>query len=188
MSERRTLQFETLEEVMPEDDRLFKGGYRTIGRWSLGQICNHLTNAIRGSVEGGFPMAPWVIRVTIAKVIKRRLLSTGRMPDGIKTPKGFEPREQLDDRAEIEALRAAISLLGRHSGPMADHPFFGPTSLEEWRRFHAIHAAHHFEFAVPESSHRDNVDADSMISVEAGKRLVADPRCTARWGRSSWSF
>ena len=170
MSDRRTLQFATLDQVMPEVDRLLKGGYRTIGRWSLGQICNHLTDAIKGSVQGGFPMAPWVIRVTIAKVIKRRLLSTGRMPDGIKIPKGFEPREHLDDRAEAEALRAAISLLGRHSGSMADHPFFGPTSLEEWRRFHAIHAAHHLGFAVPESSDHDNSIAGSMTSVEAIKR------------------
>lgn len=153
MENRRTLRFGTLDDVMPEVDRLLNGGHRSIGNWSLGQICNHLSDAIRGSVEGGFPsMAPWPVRVTLGKVIKRRLLSTERMPEGVKLPEKYLPREGLDARAESEALRASISVLGQHTGPMADHPFFGPTSLDDWRRFHAIHAAHHLGFILPEPS------------------------------------
>ena len=38
---------------MPEVDRLLQG-HRTVGNWSLGQICNHLAGSFIYSVEG-FP-------------------------------------------------------------------------------------------------------------------------------------
>ena len=44
-TERRALSFTSLAEVMPEVDRLFQG-HRTVGNWSLGQICNHLAGAL----------------------------------------------------------------------------------------------------------------------------------------------
>ena len=47
------------------------------------------------------------------------------MPEGLKLPEVVLPKPGLDARAEAEALRAALRLFAAHTGPMADHPFFG---------------------------------------------------------------
>ena len=51
MPERRTLNFGSLEEVIPDVERLL-AGHTTVGRWSLGQILHHLATAIRVSRRG----------------------------------------------------------------------------------------------------------------------------------------
>jgi hypothetical protein len=147
-TERRPLAFATLDEVMPDVDRLLQG-HRTIGRWSLGQICNHLSDALVLSVQGFGVKAPWILRKTLGPIAKRELYSTGRMREGIKLPEKFLPKPGLDARAEAEALRGALLAYSRHTGPMADHPMFGPLSRDEWTRLHCIHCAHHLSFAHP---------------------------------------
>jgi Protein of unknown function (DUF1569) len=150
MDGRRTLAFANLTEVMPEVDRLL-AGHRTVGQWSLGQICNHLSTGIIGSVDG-FPVRlPWVVRKLIGPLIVRRILKEGRMREGVKLPEKFVPRPGLDARAEAETLRAAIRLFGTHTGPHADHPLTGPLPHETWERLHCIHCAHHLGFASPET-------------------------------------
>jgi hypothetical protein len=49
---RRQLAFASLDEVMPDVERLLTG-HVTVGRWSLGQICNHLAAALRLTLRGG---------------------------------------------------------------------------------------------------------------------------------------
>jgi Protein of unknown function (DUF1569) len=150
MDDRRTLTFASLAEVMPEVDRLL-AGHRMLGQWTLGQMCNHLSGSIVGSVEG-FPVKPpWIIRKTIGPLIVRRILKEGRMREGVKLPEKYCPKPGLDDRAEAEALRAAIRLFSAHTGPFAAHPLGSPLPRETWERLHCIHCAHHLGFAVPET-------------------------------------
>jgi len=147
-TERRALSFTSLAEVMPEVDRLLQG-HRTVGNWSLGQICNHLAGSLIYSVEG-FPVkVPWLIRKTIGPLAKRDLFGKGRMREGIKLPEKFVPRPGLDARAEAEALRGALNVYSAHAGPLADHPMFGPLGHDEWTRLHCIHCAHHLSFVEP---------------------------------------
>ena len=145
---RRKLEFATLDEVIPEVDRLLRG-HRTLGNWSLGQICNHLADSIVMSIEGPPIKAPWVVRKTVGPILLARILKTGRFPNGIKLPRKYEPRPGVDARAEAEALRAATRLLAMHGGPMADHPLAGPLPRASWERFLCIHSAHHLGFVVP---------------------------------------
>jgi hypothetical protein len=145
---RRPLSFASLDEVMPDVDRLL-GGYSAVGNWSLGQICNHLGNAVRFSIEGFGFKAPWLMRQTLGRVIKGQVLRTGSMREQIKVPEKFLPKPGLDDRAEAEALRAAVRLFAAHTGPLADHPIFGPMTRAEWVRLHCVHCAHHLSFALP---------------------------------------
>ena len=58
---RRALDFETLDRVMPDVDRLMERGYRSVGNWTLGQVCNHLAKSLAASVDG-YPdvEAPWL--------------------------------------------------------------------------------------------------------------------------------
>lgn len=148
-SQRRALGFTSLDEVMPEVDRLLQG-HRTVGKWSLGQICNHLTGSLVYSVEGFPVQLPWLIRKTLGPIFKRKVFQTGRMREGIKLPDHILPRPGLDARAEAEALRGALLAYSRHTGPLAPHPMFGPLSRDEWTRLHCIHCAHHLSFALPD--------------------------------------
>jgi hypothetical protein len=145
---RRRLSYSSLAEVMPEVDRLMLG-HRMLGSWTLGQVCNHLSGAIIGAVDGVPFRPPWIIRKTVGPLIVRRILKTGRIPEGVKLPERFLPKPDLDDRAETESLRAAIRLFGSHPGPFADHPLAGPMDRPTWDRFNAIHSAHHLGFALP---------------------------------------
>jgi hypothetical protein len=148
MAGRRSLSFDTLDRVMPDVDRLL-AGHTTVGSWSLGQICNHLTAAVIGSVEG-FPVrAPWLLRNTLGRLKRRQILRTGTMPAGVNLPERFLPRAGLDARAEAEALRAALQFYAASTGPTALHPFFDRLSREEWTRLHCIHCAHHLSFVLP---------------------------------------
>jgi hypothetical protein len=148
MAERRPLAFSSLNEVMPEVDRLLQG-HRTGGNWSLGQICNHLSDSLIYSVDGFGVKAPWLIRKTLGPIFKRQLFKTGTMREGIKLPENFLPKPGLDARAEAEALRAALQKYSAHAGPVADHPMFDRLSRDEWTRLHCIHCAHHLSFLHP---------------------------------------
>ena len=145
---RRPLQFATLAEVMPDVDRLLQG-HRTVGRWSLAQICNHLAQTLIYSIEGFPDRAPWLLRRTFGAFAKRHVLATGVIREGGKLPERYLPRPGLDDRAEAEALRGALHLYSAHPGPLADHPLFGPLDRAEWTRIHCVHSAHHLSFAHP---------------------------------------
>jgi hypothetical protein len=150
MDGRRPLRFSRLSEVMPEVDRLLTG-HRLVGQWTLGQVCNHLSTSIIGSIEGTSFRFPWLLRKTIGPMLVRRIIETGRMPRGIKAPPTLQPRPGLDDRAEAEALRATVNYFGMHSGPLADHPLGGPIGRDAWDRFHAVHCAHHLSYLLPGS-------------------------------------
>ena len=121
------------------------------GQWSLGQTCNHLSTALRFSIEGWPERAPWLLRRTIGPIIGRRILATGLMRDGIalRPESGMIPRPDLDDRAEAEALRGAIPYYQSHADALPEHPFFGPLSRHDWDRLHCIHFAHHLSLLHP---------------------------------------
>jgi hypothetical protein len=148
MPGRRTLDFARLDDVMPEVDRLL-AGHATVGNWSLGQMCNHLAATFRFSVEGFGVKAPWPIRATLGRVIKKKILGDRKMKEGIKVPEKFLPKPGLDGRAEAESLRGSIAYYLAHPEARAPHPFFGRLTGEEWDRLHCIHCAHHLSFAVP---------------------------------------
>jgi len=148
MAVRRPLEFTSLDQVMPEVDRLLQG-YTRQGNWSLGQMCQHLTISIRGSLEGFEGKGPWLLRVALGPTIKKQILRSGKVREGIKPPGFFLPGTDLDDRAEAEAYRAALRFFSMHTGPLADHPVFGRMTYAEWDHLHRIHAAHHLSFVHP---------------------------------------
>jgi hypothetical protein len=145
---RRTLTFDSLDLVMPVVDQLLEG-HTTVGDWSLGQICNHLTTTLTWTVEGYPKLAPWFVRKTVGPLLLKRILRTGRFPDGIKLPKRYLPKPGVDDRAEAEALRAAIWHFASYSGRLSDHPMAGQIARLDWERFHCIHCARHLGFVQP---------------------------------------
>lgn len=153
---RREVTFTSIDQVMTDVDRLL-AGHTKGGNWSLGQICNHLTKTVVGSLEGYELRPPWILRYVVAPIFLKRMLKTGRMPTGVKAPAPIAPGEGLDDRAEAEALRAALKLFAAHTEPLPNHPLFGRLSHAQFERVHCIHAAHHLSFLHPVGASGANV-------------------------------
>jgi hypothetical protein len=141
------LRYGSLDEVMPDVVRLL-AGHKTVGRWSLAQICRHLGAALRLSVDRPASVQQNPSQYATADQ-KRRLFESGMMDEGRPMPPGVELPGSLDDRKEADSLRDAIAHYKASPGPAADHPRLGPLSRAEWDRFHCIHCAHHLSFAVP---------------------------------------
>jgi hypothetical protein len=145
MAGRRELAFASLDEVMPEVERLM-AGHVTVGRWTLGQICNHLATVINWLQEGG----PDSTLQTVSEAIRQRFFRRGRFPEGVEAPHpSLLPKPGLDARTEAEALREALDRFVSATEPFAAHPILGPLTREEWTRFHCMHCAHHLGFAIP---------------------------------------
>ena len=146
MAERRYLEFTSLDDVMPEVERLL-AGHVTVGAWSLGQICHHLATAIRLTLD-----APIGQRETAREqdVARRLFFRSVRFPDGMQAPlAALMPPPDRDAHTEVDVLRAEIHRFMEADGQLPAHPRLGPMTKEEWTRFHCMHCAHHLGFAVP---------------------------------------
>jgi hypothetical protein len=144
---RRTLRFQSLDEIMPDIERLLQG-HTTVGTWSLAQICRHLATVSRRVVDlpASTPSDPsqWV-----GEDRKREVLASGSIPEGLPSPPEIQPTETLDEREEAEGVRAAIAHYKASPGPVIPHRIFGPLTKAEWDQLQLIHYAHHLSFAIP---------------------------------------
>ena len=86
------------------------------------------------------------------------ILTFGRLPRGVPALDETTPvagsfaamdGQQLSEllRQEIGAMDAMFDRCRRKFGMerVAVHPFLGPLRVDQWRRFHAVHALHHLE-------------------------------------------
>jgi hypothetical protein len=149
MSSRRPLRFKSITDI-PLDVDVLLAAHITVGRWSLAQICNHLTFTIEGSLDG-FPLrtAPRIVQLTFGQLAIASMLLTGRIARNFPLPKRYCPAPELDLATEAARLAAAVDRYTRHAGPLAPHPFIGRMSRRRYDRYHCIHCAHHLSFAVP---------------------------------------
>jgi Protein of unknown function (DUF1569) len=157
-AQRRQLQFNALDEVVPDAENLLATGYEKAGNWDLAQVCGHLAEWMRFPVEG-FPKAPapiravfWVLRKTVGRkkflgYITERTFPPGKptMPQTVSSPGG-------DPRDAIEKLRKSVDRLKAYTGPIVPSPLFGAMTKDEAIRMQLVHAAHHLSFLVPKSS------------------------------------
>jgi len=127
------------------------------GKWNAAQILEHLfltyKNTNRGMakcLEQNAPLAPQATfkqRVAAFLVVKLGYLPAGRRAPGRATPRGMPPEEVV--RAIVPELRKMVSDLNecerRFGAPtkIMDHPFLGPLTASEWRKFHWVHGRHH---------------------------------------------
>lgn len=146
-SGRRTLRFASLDDVMPDVERLMQG-HTTVGQWSLAEICRHLANAMRRVVDlpASTPHDPSLL---VSEAEKRQVFETGMLPEGLPAPPAILPTDTLSEREEAEGLRAAIAHYRASSCPVIPHRFFGHLTRDEWDKLQLIHFAHHLSFAVP---------------------------------------
>jgi hypothetical protein len=147
---RRQLSFTSVGDVPPDVDRLLRDGHLTVGRWTLAQICAHLSDTLEWSLDG-FParQLPWVARATFGKLAKWNMFRTGRIPENFPLPKRISPPSELLLDEQVARLNRAVARFQSHQADHAPHPFIGPMSHADFERYHCIHAAHHLSFAIP---------------------------------------
>jgi hypothetical protein len=127
------------------------------GKWNAAQILEHLfltyKNTNRGMercLERGAPLAT---RATVKQRVATLLVvNLGYLPEGRKAPERVVPRGIPPEEVwralvpELQAMGSGLDDCERRFGArtkIMDHPFLGPLTAGEWRRFHCVHGRHH---------------------------------------------
>lgn len=127
------------------------------GKWSGAQILEHLLLTYKGTnrglakcMEGGAPLAS---RPTLSdRIATLMVIKLGYLPSGRKSPERVKPRGMPFEEVrqafstELEQMAAALDNCEERFGAqikILDHPFIGPLTADEWRRFHRVHGHHH---------------------------------------------
>ena len=154
VSDRRTLKFSSVDDVLADVEKLAaaerQGRVRYLGNWKLGQILGHLATWV-GFAYDGVPVRPPLLVRWIMKPMKKRFLYKA-MPAGVHIPKvpggtfGTEPMS-LDEG--LDRFRRAYTRL-KSEAPQRRHPIFGPMTHDEWINGQLRHAELHLSFVRPE--------------------------------------
>jgi hypothetical protein len=126
------------------------------GKWNAAQILEHLfltyKNTNRGMAKCLETGAPLATRATLKhRVATLLVVNFGYMPAGRKapersTPRGMSPEEvQQAIAPELQRMSSGLEDCERRFGArmkILDHPFLGPLTADEWRKFHWVHGRH----------------------------------------------
>src|SRR5271157_2897924 len=126
------------------------------GKWSAAQILEHLYLTYKGTNRGVEQCleqdAPLATQSTFKQRIAKLVVDLGYMPGGRpaperSTPRGMPPEEVEQAVApELEKMASGLDDCERRFGAatkIVDHPFLGPLTAGEWRKFHWVHGRHH---------------------------------------------
>jgi uncharacterized protein DUF1569 len=147
---RRTLKFNTLDDLVRDVQDVSKTGVNSTGNWSAGQIVQHVAAVIDASIDGFSFTVPLPMRI-LGRLIRGRALKKGLNP-GIKMPRSaqasFKPGPET--RFEDAAKNLAQSVdLAKQRTMTAVSPIFGQLTHEQWIQLHCRHAEMHFSFLHP---------------------------------------
>lgn len=132
---------------MPEVGRL-QGGHRSVGNWTLAQVCKHLAGSINGSIDGFDLRRHRIKRALFARPLLWYTFRFG-IPPGYTVDPALTPPDEVRLDEASTGLREAIARYQRHDGPLAPHPLFGELSRAMWDRMQCFHCAHHLRFVWP---------------------------------------
>lgn len=146
---RRTLHFDSYDELLGDVRKLAAEPHRQLGNWSLGEACQHLAKTMDLSMDGAQSAAPWPLRI-VGRLLKKRYLSR-TLPAGFTAPpqSGLLP-DPSASAAGVAALEHAVGRL-QQTVERHPHPIFGPLTRAEWDQLHMRHSELHLSFFVPEA-------------------------------------
>jgi hypothetical protein len=129
------------------------------GKWSTAEVLEHLYLTYTGTMKGfervlqdGKPLA----RKPMLQDRLRAFVVTGLryLPEGRKAPERTQPHGMLADEVargigpRISAMDEVIARCEARFGKrtrVLDHPFLGPLTAHQWRKFHWAHGQHHLK-------------------------------------------
>lgn len=157
-AERRTVEFQNLDEIVNEAKRLLKSGYSSTGTWNLSQVAGHCENWMRYPMDGfpkaGFPIniMLWMMKVTIGKSTLKKILDGKSMKSGQPTmPQSVPEQDATSDSDAIAKLERTVQQFKDFDREFLPSPLFGPMDRETLTQLQLVHASHHFSFLVPNS-------------------------------------
>jgi len=133
--------------------------WRPEGKWSTAEIIEHLSLAFLVTVKAGrFVLrqeSPEIRRSTILeRVLVTLAIDLGYFFMRLKAPRMVTPRGMAPEEARKvmlqslidmdEVLRQCLEKFGA-GRPILPHPFLGPLTVEQWRKFHVVHTRHHMK-------------------------------------------
>jgi len=126
------------------------------GRWTVAQILEHLAVSVdlvaqlleeRGMLPGRRRRSK-----PHETVLRHLVLTTGRIPKGLKTVIAAAPSREPDPDMSAAQFRMGVEQLRALSESWSEetretvflpHPYLGDLNLPEWVRFHYVHCRHH---------------------------------------------
>lgn len=145
---RREIQFDTLGQAMAEAERLATCKATTSGKYSLGQILDHLARAIDFAIGVGPQMRiPWIGKV-IGWLIRGRVIKGPPRP-GVKLPRrGQSLLWNTRDVSAPEGMQRLRDAYDRFCaiGEYPPHPFFGRLTADEHHKLQCRHFELHLGF------------------------------------------
>ncbi|MGB8064053.1 MAG: DUF1569 domain-containing protein [Candidatus Sulfotelmatobacter sp.] len=126
-------------------------------KWCAAEILEHLYLTYTGTIKGfgrvlaaGQPLAAkptWKNRAQALIVVGFGYLPSGRKAPAHAQPRGLpSPQAASAIAAKIAEMDEVIARCQEKFGPrvkVLDHPFLGPFSTSQWRKFHLVHGLHH---------------------------------------------
>jgi Protein of unknown function (DUF1569) len=128
-------------------------------KWCASEILEHLYLTYTGTTKGFSRILEAGELRAAQPTLKNRaetliVLGLGYMPSGRKSPPQAQPRglpsQQVASEiiSKIAEMDEAIARCQQKFGSRAkvlDHPFLGPFSTSQWRKFHLVHGQHHIK-------------------------------------------
>jgi hypothetical protein len=153
VTERRTLRFESIDQLQAEVDRLVEaeraGRLRRLGNWTLGQTFAHVAIWTEYSYTGVPLKVPffirWILRLRKRKFLYEPMRAGARIP-GVAG--GTLATEDMPLEEALLLLRRALQRL-QSEAPTTPHLIFGPMEHQEWIALNLRHAELHLGFMIP---------------------------------------
>jgi hypothetical protein len=150
------------------------------GRWSAQEIIEHLilsqnltSETITAQLTKG--TSPKNRRNLLKFFLRLQTIGAGYMPYGVPSMLAVRPRKYTAESGPAIAARflesaetmdrllvAARNKFGIQT--CGEHPFYGVMRVDEWRRYHAIHARHHLAQLRNAIKYSQSVKEDGVLA------------------------
>jgi hypothetical protein len=152
---RRTLNFQSADELAGELQRLRRLPLKQRGTWTLPQACRHLTTVIEDNLTPPESNIPTAEQTAKKEGIFKLIFAPGGMPEGMPSGKTAPPADCTD--ADVDGLLAAFHTLAVYPHEFIKVGSCGPVPVADVVRLHLAHAAHHLSFQEPAVQPRNDL-------------------------------
>ncbi len=148
---RRTLRYESYDDLLADAEQLSAGEVQCVGNWLPGQVFDHLGRSLEASIDGVPGKVPLPIRIMANLFFKKKFIYES-IPAGFQIPqsgvKTFEPEDGVPVEEGLAHLRKGVERCKSESH-RCKHPVFGDITQAEWDSFSLRHAEMHMSFLKP---------------------------------------
>ncbi len=127
------------------------------GKWSAAEILEHLYLSYTGTTKGFGRVIEEDKSLATKLTWKQQgqalvVVGFGYMPPGREAPPSARPRGLPPDKVaaeigakifEMDEIMTRCATKFGSGTKLLDHPFLGPFSTNQWRKFHLVHGLHH---------------------------------------------